>query len=1601
MMSQNNNKNGLLKQNNNNNTNMKIIFSEDELFDLKNSDVSEQKNDFNYSVPQDQITYPNLYDHSLNYSILPIDKTQISVIRQQSRLRNKAFRIKTSIQNSKNNSPEQARAIRNIKEPRYQKLPNEDLMREAYQFNDKELRSIIMQIQKERQQSYELGMRKLKSLDLKQANTLGLIKQRKQTAIIQSLEFGKDFRDKTGMLGFRNFNSKIVASPQHDAIATGGAQRISLEPLKSFRKYKFTNQRKSMPQTQTSIFYPNRFDPLNNTGAKIQTTQQQMQRNDFQQQQQLLQQQKENDREQLSGWQDKTHLIQKQTAPVISNLSTPKQNNWVTDRWRQKFNQQNIVDEANVLFDFLDFEFGYICIINLQQHQIWITKVSEIQTYQDKNVINFNFSALSIIKQQVQNPFKVLIISGQLTYNRTKQKYKILSQSYQLAIYRFKISMDYPSLKFWDLQVWVLNDKYITLPERRESQANQSSISILEQSQQKIGGDNQNSNDIILPIQMYMNERALEFLEHFGTLNQQKKYYFCKEEVPFDSSDFYDFEEKKFYYLVSHTDYCSELESMNNVQKRYLNQQLNFSQVNQSSQSPKFRKNNTLKGAYIPKIHQIYLPKWMQLSYSNKLLLVVFLHSYLEGLISQEVLNQMLELIVKDTQNGNNRPGSINQEIKSLIYNIPAHLQMGITIYLRQDLINNLQEEELQETQTQLPNINQSNQQHMPNLHQDVSSPMSFGGGIGQDTLKSPKNLGAHYDPSNLRVGPEMNSLSSSNNRFGTYQTFSTNSGLERMNFDKMLQILECLNINNLIYKFSEVQKNIEQQISNDLNASTDRIKKPHPYKTTQVQANKQISIPKMVDFPKKELERDGDHESYYVEGSMGNLKNILSIMEETQDKNKIKFTFFEKYGQQQAVKEQNSKAANANANHIKKHINKVNDTKEEIQSKKLPPVSSSQQNQNQSQQADNVFMIVGQRQKSRDKNDSQLQNFKAQKVYNQHKPSTEEHDRKPVNLKENIESEELQRRTADIDGRTNNNNNSSKIMDRDEQFQQNPTISSQDKREDSRTNIQPIKVPSVLGWPSGSTPPVMPSDNNSEKTTKRLGTGNKNGRKQSVNGQPIMPIHRKTSNKKVVFNQYLQNQQAGKTTVNQFNPLSNPQIQKSKSGFSFKSNDYTVVGLNSNQHNVGISAQKSQSNTMNSMLPKFQSINQIDQQQQATSGQLGLPPSTLSYYNNNGGQIQNNLESIQSSSYFSNNMPTLYPMQRDAISKKVLKSKDKNKANDFLKVYSSRRDSQDPNTQRENNHTAEGGQLPTLKKSQSVAQIGSAPFKYTRIYQDSLVAYNDQRGQSAIKSQKSLADLHQVQVRTRTINDMGGQSSLLKSKYREFGSSFKMPTPFTDNRNLSEKSLQMSHHQSILGQASNYILVEGQKKKGQVRTRDMWAGIHRTQDVVKCFTNNEHVKRIISREGTPWVKHSMIPSFQNRKDPFVQKYQILLNHVQREKNVIQMAVKEREKMVNELQEQQQQMALVQAQNPVETYSNKLKFHFDNYIKALALDKQLFSLENVDEEPTEKSILDYYKDKSKSEDISKNLNLALENDASQNVGDAGNSYFITQKDKFM
>jgi len=65
--------------------------------------------------------------------------------------------------------------------------------------------------------------------------------------------------------------------------------------------------------------------------------------------------------------------------------------------------------------------------------------------------------------------------------------------------------------------------------------------------------------------------------------------------------------------------------------------------------------------------------------------------------------------------------------------------------------------------------------------------------------------------------------------------------------------------------------------------------------------------------------------------------------------------------------------------------------------------------------------------------------------------------------------------------------------------------------------------------------------------------------------------------------------------------------------------------------------------------------------------------------------------------------------------------------------------------------------------------------------------------------------------------------------------------------------------------------------------------------------------------------------------------------------------------------------------------SLELKHYFDNYIRALALNKQLFSLENVDEEPNQPN------DESLEEQ-----KVPIEGGV-----EVGNSYFITQKNEFI
>eukprot|EP00347_Sterkiella_histriomuscorum_P002741 403366984 len=1342
--------------------------------------------------------------------------------------------------------------------------------------------------------------------------------------------------------------------------------------------------------------------------------------------------------------------------------------------------QLNLDNQGLRDFDILGQECEQLQLLSLRYNQI--TNLRPIQSLNNLWVIDLqqnqiaNFSGLS--------QFKVLG-SLSLTINNTNANQ--LSQLRNVFI--IQLNLVGPIERNFIInqmpKIWVLNEKYITLTERQQALKNDQGITISEQQ----NNSDETQENIILPISMYMNERAQEFLEHFGTLQQQKRYYFCKENVQFDSSDFYDFQEKKFYYLISHTDYCHELELINSGSNIGNTSNTNKSVIKQSITGLPHR------------FHQLYINRWMCMSYSNKLLLVVFLHSYLEGLISQEVLVQMMELILKDIQVSQNSQQNLQQECQTLIYKIPAHLQMGLTVFLRQDLINNLQDDQevysSQQSQSQLPPINLGSQQQIFQSQQ-ATSPVSFGGavnnngGYNSSQLFNPNNNNNNIKSvpqtgynslhrvgiMNNNSGSELTSGQSRTNLIGSQGAQSTQSkSIDKMNQEKMLQILECLNINNLIYKFSEVQRNLEVYYKQE-NAQNLQQKKsinknvPNPSKLIQ---------PKLIDFPMKELEADGDQEvleilkerrraicefllkimnsfkmidQYFIDGTLINIKNILNVIEEQAEKNKIKVNFFEKYGnlpkqdfmsRQKQMSQQNTK----NNNHQLTSLDNL-----PLQTQSFGPFQQqSFQSSLMNQQVQEALQVLNQKNANKDLNDHSLDMLFNKQSVNSQKPSTEEQKRnnKILASVDAIDLDEI-RKTADF---TNKNQ-----MNLGEHVGTVMTLTSQ---EDLTSNKQqlPIKMPKVDAY-AGQSPPLTKTDRVSASSSKQ-GTSRDSARRhksgsqmQAISNQSQLkfqliqkgqqnypPIDlsqvddaARQSNKKVVFNQYQQRRSTSKNLISIQNQNNGTVDNKSKSAQSFKSNDQNNMSGSNNMglNNNAASAHKNQSIMMQ---PKFQYGGGFggNSELQTSSNQIGMPPSALSYYQ--GPNQQNtNLESIQSSSYFSSNPQTLNPTHRENITKNIFNNKAKYHQSinnhEFLKIDSQRESQGESSnqTKRQNlNSQPSYGMLPSLKKSQSMAQVGyghnnqqmgltegNTPFKAIKVQSDSIVPFGDHKNSiSAIKSQKSIADLHQIQPRQTGFDSDYSQSQqkTLLSRSKGYTGSFKFlpsqgsiseqPSKAEKSIFYQNKSLQVSQAQSMMSGASsqNYILVDSKKKKGQIRTRDLWAGIHRTQDVVKCMTQNEHIKRVFTRENTPYMMHGIVPSFEKRKDPFVQKYQILLNHVQREKEIIKQAEKEREKMVQETQEAKD--LINQTQNS-SNYNQKLKHHFDSYIKALALNKQLFSLENVDEEETnEKQILDqYYKDKNKSD--SKTA-LALENDISSsninNQQDAGNSYFITQKDKFM
>jgi hypothetical protein len=134
---------------------------------------------------------------------------------------------------------------------------------------------------------------------------------------------------------------------------------------------------------------------------------------------------------------------------------------------------------------------------------------------------------------------------------------------------------------------------------------------------------------------------------------------------------------------------------------------------------------------------------------------------------------------------------SVSEATRILVKELPPHLQMGLVVYLRQDLINNLNEE-----------------QTFPFLKS-----FYFGGKGTEDKLVAS---------------------------------------------EKMLQILECLNMNNLIYKFSEVQSNMKAMWE-ELEANKKVPASARGVPIVSAPTAKELKYPVTIGFPEKELASESE----------------------------------------------------------------------------------------------------------------------------------------------------------------------------------------------------------------------------------------------------------------------------------------------------------------------------------------------------------------------------------------------------------------------------------------------------------------------------------------------------------------------------------------------------------------------------------------------------------------------------------------------------------------------------------------------------------------------------------------------------------------------
>ena len=104
-------------------------------------------------------------------------------------------------------------------------------------------------------------------------------------------------------------------------------------------------------------------------------------------------------------------------------------------------------------------------------------------------------------------------------------------------------------------------------------------------------------------------------------------------------------------------------------------------------------------------------------------------------------------------------------------------------------------------------------------------------------------------------------------------------------------------------------------------------------------------------------------------------------------------------------------------------------------------------------------------------------------------------------------------------------------------------------------------------------------------------------------------------------------------------------------------------------------------------------------------------------------------------------------------------------------------------------------------------------------------------------------------------------------------------------DKDFNEELKQLSRNNNQEGaakiEAPESLAEEKWKKYKSKNTVKMGEAISHLKDVKKnWYSQKEHTFRVMNREGTPWIQtDGLYPSFENRKDTFIQKYQILLDH--------------------------------------------------------------------------------------------------------------------------